>query len=81
MKLFKDECDHNGEKTHIGNFKSRVPFEKRKLYLSIFTFDESTNDQSHENINQEDMVTQTHHMEQFDYDKKFVFQVKFEDEF
>jgi len=28
----------------------RVPFEKRKLDLSIFTFDEPTNDQTFENI-------------------------------
>ena len=37
-ELFKDECDHSGKKTCIKDFKSRVPFEKRKLDLSIFTF-------------------------------------------
>ena len=50
-ELFKDECDHSGEKTHVENFKSRVQFEKRKLGLSIFTFDEPTNNQSCKNIN------------------------------
>ena len=44
-KLFKDECDHSGEKTRIEDFKSRVPSEKRKLDLSIFTLEEPTNDQ------------------------------------
>ena len=37
-ELFKDECDHCGEKTRVEDFKPRVPFEKRKLDLSIFTF-------------------------------------------
>jgi len=62
-ELFKDECDHSGQKTRVEDFKSRVPFEKRKLDLSIFVFDEPTNDQSHENISQEDIITHTHHME------------------
>ena len=39
-ELFKDECDHSGEKKCVDNFKSRVLFEKRKFELSIFTFDE-----------------------------------------
>ena len=46
-ELFKNECD---EKTYVEDLKFRVPFGKRKLDLSIFTFDESTNDQSFENI-------------------------------
>jgi len=49
LDLFKDECDHSGEKNCVNNLKSRVPFEKRKLELSIFTFDESTNEQSFDN--------------------------------
>jgi len=49
--------------------------------LSIFTFDEPTNDQSCEYISQEDMITHTHHMEQFEDDEEFEFQAKFEDEF
>ena len=61
--MFKDERDHSGEKTRVEDFKSRVPFKKRKLDLSIFTFDEQTSDKSRVNIIQEDMVTQTHHME------------------
>ena len=48
-ELFKDECNHSGEKTCVENLKSRVFFEKRKLDLSIFTFDEPTNDQSFDN--------------------------------
>jgi len=43
--LFKDEYDHSGEKTRVEDFKSSVPFEKRKLDLIIFTFNEPTNDQ------------------------------------
>jgi len=45
-ELFKDECNNSDEKTCVENFESRVPFEKRKLDLSIFTFDEPTNDQA-----------------------------------
>jgi len=48
--LFKDECDYSGEKTYAKDFKSRVFFEKRKLDLSIFTFNGPTNDQSFEII-------------------------------
>ena len=66
-RLFLDEL---GEKTRVENFKSKVPFVKRKLDLSIFTFDEPTSDQSCENISQEDMVTHTHHMEQLENDEK-----------
>ena len=47
-ELFKDECNHS-EKTCVDNLKFRVLFEKRKLELSIFTFDDPTNDQSFDN--------------------------------
>ena len=43
-ELFKDECDHSEKKTYVEDLKFRVLFEKRKLDLSIFTFDEPTND-------------------------------------
>ena len=43
-ELFKDECDYSDKENCIDNFKSRVSFEKRKLKLSIFTFDEPTID-------------------------------------
>jgi len=49
-ELFKNECDHPGEKTCVENLESRVSFEKRKLDLSIFTFDEPTNDQVFKNM-------------------------------
>ena len=39
--LFKDKCDHSGKKICV---TSRVPFERGKLDLSIFSFNESTND-------------------------------------
>jgi len=58
-ELFKDECDHSGAKTCVEDFKFRVPFEKRKLDLSIFTFDEPTNDQSSENKIQESLIFQS----------------------
>jgi len=48
-ELFKDECDHSSEKTCVEELKSRVPFERRKLDLSIITFDEPLNNQSFEN--------------------------------
>jgi len=48
--LFKDKCDHSGEKMCV---TCRVLFERRKLDLSIFTFNEQLNDQSFENITQE----------------------------
>ena len=44
---------------HVKNLKSRVPFEKRKSDLSIFTFDESTNDRSFENKIQEPLIGQS----------------------
>ena len=58
-ELFKDDCDHSGEKTCVENLESRVSFEKRKLNLSIFTFDESTNDQAFENMIQESLIDQS----------------------
>jgi len=48
-ELFKDECEHSSEKTCVEELMSRVPFERRKLDLSIFTFDEPLNNQSFEN--------------------------------
>ena len=54
--LFKDKCDHSGEKTCV---TSRVPFEREKLDLSIFSFNEPTNDQSFENITQEPKIDNT----------------------
>ena len=50
------ECDHNDEKTCAKNLKSRVPFKKRKLDLSIFLFDEPTNDQAFENMIQKPLI-------------------------
>jgi len=50
-ELFTEECDHNGEKICVENLEFRVPFKKRKLDLSIFIFDEPTNDQAFENKN------------------------------
>ena len=55
-ELFKDECDQSGEKTCIEDLYFRVSFEKRKLDLSIFTFNEQTNDQSSENIIQKSLI-------------------------
>ena len=43
-ELFTEECDYNGEKTCVEDLEFRVPFEKIKLDLSIFIFDEPTND-------------------------------------
>ena len=54
--LFKYECDHSGEKTCIKNVTFRVLFERKKLDLSIFIFNEPTNDQSFENITQEPQI-------------------------
>ena len=48
-ELYKDQCDHSSEKTFVEELKSRVFFERRKLHLSIFTFDEPLNNQSFEN--------------------------------
>ena len=48
-ELFKEECDHSFEKTSFEELKSRVYFERRKLDLNIFTFDEPLNNQSFEN--------------------------------
>jgi len=30
-ELFKDECDHSGEKTYVEDLKFKIPFEKKKL--------------------------------------------------
>ena len=48
-ELFKDECDYSSEKTCVKELKSRVSLDRRKLDLSIFTFDELLNNQSFEN--------------------------------
>ena len=40
----------------VKDFKSRVPFEREKLDLSIFSFNKPTNDQSFENIIQEPQI-------------------------
>ena len=63
--ILLDEFDHIGIQIEI-------------CTLSLFTFDDQTNDQLGENISQEDMVTHTHHIEQFEDDEKIEFQVKFE---
>jgi len=57
-EFFTEECDQNGEKICVEDLKFRVPFEKRKLDSSIFTFDEPTNDQGFENIIQESLIDQ-----------------------
>ena len=54
-----DEHDNSGEKTRVENLKSRVLFEKRKLDLSIFTFDEPINDQTFDNTFQEPRINQS----------------------
>jgi len=54
--LFEDERDYSGEKMCVKDVTSKVPFEKRKFDLSIFTFSESINDQSVENIIQEPQI-------------------------
>ena len=54
--FFKDEYDHSGEKICIKNVTPRVSFERRKLDLSIFTFNEPNNEQSFENITQEHQI-------------------------
>jgi len=51
--------DYSGDKTYVENLEFRVPFEKRKLDLSIFTFDESTNDQALKNMIQEPLIDQS----------------------
>ena len=43
----------------IKNHKSRILFEKRKLDLSIFTFDEPTNDHTFQNLIQESLINQS----------------------
>ena len=58
-ELSKDECNQSGEKTCVQNLKCRVYFKKRKLDLSIFTFDEPTNDQSFDNAFQEPRIDQS----------------------
>ena len=55
-ELFVEECDHNDKKTCVENLEFRVPFEKRKLDLSIFTFDEPINDQAFKNMIQESLI-------------------------
>ena len=57
-ELFKDEYNHSGEKIYIENLKFRVPFQKRKVDLSIFTFDALTTDQSFENKIQKSFTDQ-----------------------
>jgi len=57
-ELFKNQCDHNREKTCAKDLKSRVPIEKRKLNLSIFTFDKQINDQTSENKIQKHLIDQ-----------------------
>jgi len=52
-KLFKNECDYINEKAYVRDPNFRVPFKKKKFDLNIFTFDETINDISHENIIQE----------------------------
>jgi len=59
ISFFIEECDHNSEKTSIDDLEFRVPFEKRKLNLSVFTFDEPTNNQAFENIIQESLTDQS----------------------
>ena len=58
-ELFIEECDHNDEKTCIEDLKFRVPFEKSKLDLSIFTFDEPINDHTFQNLIQESLINQS----------------------
>ena len=52
-ELFKNECDYLDERAYVGDPNVKVPFKKGKFDLNIFTFDEPTNDISHENIIQE----------------------------
>ena len=54
-ELFKDECF---EKTCVEKLKSKVSFEKKKLDLNIFTFDEPSNDHTFENMIQESLIDQ-----------------------
>jgi len=54
--LFKDECDHSAETTCVKDVTSKVFFERKKLDLSIFTFNEPTNGQLVENITQEPQI-------------------------
>jgi len=49
-ELFKHECDHSFEKICVEELKSRLFFEKQKIDLSIFTFDELSNNQSFKNL-------------------------------
>ena len=48
-----NEGDYLDEKAYDGDPNVRVPFNKGKFDLNIFTFDEPTNNVSHENIIQE----------------------------
>jgi len=58
-ELFKNKCDYSGKKICVENLESRILFEKIKLDLSIFTFDEPTNDQVFENMMQESLINQS----------------------
>ena len=58
-ELFTEECYHNGEKICIEDLEFIVFFVKRKLDLSIFTFDEPTNDQAFESMIQESLTDQS----------------------
>ena len=49
-ELFVEECDHNDEKICVEDLEFRITFEKTKLDLNIFTFDEPTNDQVFQNM-------------------------------
>ena len=48
-----NEGDYLDEKAYVGDPNVKVPFEKGKFDLNIFTFDEPTNNVSHKNIVQE----------------------------
>ena len=54
-ELFKVEYFDN---TCVEELKSKVPFEKKKFELSIFTFDESSNDHFFQNMIQEPLIDQ-----------------------
>ena len=55
-ELFKNEGDYLDEKAYVGDPNVKVPFKKGKFDLNIFTFDEPTNNVSHENIIQEPLI-------------------------
>ena len=58
-ELFTEECDYNGEKTCVEDLEFRVPFKEIRLDLSIFTFDEPTNNQGFKNMIQESLIDQS----------------------